>query len=624
MTMTSRLFPGLRTIAVLSLAVLMSSAAVAAEKRHASSLIGAPKYGPDFKHFDYVNPEAPKGGTLRMSDRGTFDNFNLITYKGNTEGNIGLIYDSLMAGSMDESSTEYGLIAEWLSYPDDYSSVTYKLRDAARWHDGKPITVEDVIFSLNTLKEHNPHYAQYYANVVRAEKTGDREVTFIFSEKGNRELPQIVGQLTILPKHFYEENAQKRDPGKTWLEVPLGSGAYRIKSFEAGKNIVYERVKDYWAANLPVAVGQYNFDEIRYDYYLDIQTAFEAFKKGDVDFYQEMSAISWAKYYDFPAIKDGRVKKRGDVVLQNLVPMQGFAFNTRLPKFADPRVRKALNLAFNFEWMNANLFHDQYRRTSSYFQRSEQVAPSELAATGLPQGKELEILNEIRDQVPPEVFTTEYKNPVNPVDAEGEISRTNRREALELLSAAGWEIKDGVLVNAKTGEPMTVEILVYDPKFEKIALNYLDALKRNLGISGAPRSVDDSQYKARQNTFDYEMILHSVRQTESPGNEQRYYWTSKAADMPGSQNAAGIKNPAVDKLVDRIIFAKDRAELVAACRALDRVLQWNYYVIPQWHSPNERFAYWDMFAQPQTLPTRSIGFPTVWWYDAAKAAKLGR
>ena len=601
---------GLKAIAATALLVFACGGAFADEKRHATSLIGTPKYGPDFKHFDYVNPNAPKGGSVRLWAMGTFDSFNIIPYKGNKAGAIGQIYDTLMASSMDESSAEYSQIAEWVSYPADFSSVTYKLRDAARWHDGKPMTPEDVIFSFEVLKKNNPQYAFYYKNVTSAEKTGEREVTFRFDEKNNRELPQIVGQLLVLPKHFYEE--KKLDPAETWLEPPLGSGAYKIKSFEAGRFVVLERVKDYWAADLPVNVGQNNVDEIRYDYYRDQDVAFEAFKAGQIDYFSESSAKNWATRYDFPALKAGKVIKRGDIVLQNPRPMQSLVFNMRRPKFADARVREAFDLVYNFEWLNQNIFFGQYKRTSSYFENTE------MAAKGLPQGKELAILEEVRAEVPPEVFTTEYKNPVNGTPAD---ERNNVRKALKLLQDAGWEIKNGVLTNAKSGEVMTIEFLTAQENMLRLVSPYMQSLEK-LGVKSTARVVDTPQYQRRTDNFDYDAVVDIFGQSESPGNEQRDFWGSAAADRVGSRNSIGIKNPAVDKLIDKIIFAKDREELVAACRALDRVLLWNHYVVPQYYTPNERFSYWNRFSHPQTLPTRAIGFPTIWWYDQEKAAKL--
>lgn len=599
--------------AVLGLLIVAGSAG-AAEKQYGMSLIGTPKYGPDFKHFDYVNPNAPKGGSARLSSIGTFDNVNVLSYKANLAQGLGLLYESLTTPSLDEPSTQYPLLAEWATHPDDFSSVTFKLRENARWHDGKPITPEDVIFSLDAFKKYHTFYAAYYQNVAKVEKTGDREVTFTFNEKNNRELPHITGQLLILPKHFYDAHPDL-DPGKTWLSKDIvGSGAYKIKAFEPGRYIVYERVKDYWGANVPVNVGQDNVDEIRYDYFQDTLPAFESFKAGNIDFVRENSAKQWATAYDFPALTAKKVIKRDDVVLKNPVPMQAFVLNLRREKFKDVRIRKAFNLMFNFEWMNKSLFYGQYKRTTSYFENTD------LASRGLPQGKELEILETVRGEVPAEVFTTEFKNPVN--DEQSLVDRENRRKALELAKEAGWEIRDGTLTNVKTGAPMEVEFMLVSPAMERVASPYRQALER-LGVKASIRVVDAAQYKRRNDGFDYDIVVDSFSQSESPGNEQRDFWGSAAADKEGSQNTIGVKNPAVDKLIDRVIFAKDREELVASSRALDRVLLWNYYVVPQYYVPYERFAYWDRYSAPQTLPSRAIGFPTVWWYDAAKAEKLG-
>lgn len=610
----NRLLSGLKLISLSALLLLTAVAAHADEKRHALSLIGTPKHGPDFKHFDYVNPKAPKGGSARMTAVGTFDTLNIIPYKGNKARGLQLIYEPLMAGSLEEPSAEYAHLAEWVSYPPDYSSVTYKLRDQARWHDGKPITPDDVIFSLNMLKEQNAQYAFYYKNIIKAEKTGDREVTFRFDEKNNRELPQITGQLLVLPKHFYENaGGAARDPAKTWLDIPLGSGPYRVKGFEAGRYVSYERVKDYWGAELPTSVGTNNFDELRFDYFGDRQVAFEAFKAGQIEFFTESSAKSWATNYAFPAVGAGKVIQRGDIVLKNPEPMQAFVLNTRRPKFADPRVRQAFNLVFNFEWMNQNLFYGQYKRVSSFFENTE------LAAQGLPQGTELEILEAVRGQVPAEVFTTVFKNPVN--DASSMIDRRNWREAARLLQEAGWDVKDGVAINTKTGEELTADFLLVQPDGVRVVEPFKQALER-LGVKVSIRVIDAAQYQSRIDEFDFDIITDTFPQSESPGNEQRDFWASDAAARSGSRNTIGIKDPAVDKLIDRIIFAKDREELVAACRALDRVLLWNHYVVPQFFAPNERIAYWNRFSHPNPLPSRAIGFPTVWWYDQEKAAKL--
>lgn len=612
-----------------------TTAAAAQTRHHALSLVGEPKYGPDFKHFDWVNPDAPKGGTLRAFAEGSFDSLNPFTVKGAPAGDLGLAYDALMASSPDEASAEYCLICEWVSYPADYSSVTFGIRPEARFQDGSPITPEDVIFSFEQQKKAHPRTAFYYKNVVKAEKTGEHEVTFTFDVKGNRELPQIVGQLNIVPKKFWEgtgADGEPRDLTKTTMEIPLGSGAYKIKEFDAGRSITYERVKDYWAKDLPVSKGQWNFDELKLTYFLDRTPAFEEFKSGKIDFWSEISASRWATAYDFDAIKKGWVKKEA-IPIKRVAPMQAFVFNLRRPQFHDPRVRKAFNLAFNFDEANRKLFYNLYVRVESYFDNSE------LASKGLPQGRELEILNEMRDEVPPEVFTTEFKNPVNHTPEE---FRDHMREASKLLAEAGWTLqqetaagdscgtfcsilrtvglssgrKENVLRNAK-GEPFEVEFLIDSPDFERIVIPYAQDLQK-LGIKARARVVDSAQYKRRTDAHDYDIIVDNFAQSESPGNEQRDFWGSAAADKDGSNNTAGIKNPAVDKLIDKVVFAKDREELLAATHALDRVLLWNYYVVPQWHYPFERVAYWDVFGRPQTLPSRSSAVTQVWWMDPDK------
>jgi microcin C transport system substrate-binding protein len=582
---------------------------------HALSLVGEPKYAADFTHFDYVNPDAPKGGKVRMADIGGFDSLNPVLYRGEKASGLGLVYESLMSDSIDEPSTSYGLIAEWASYPADYSSVTFKIRDEARWQDGTPITPDDVIYSLEVNKNANPRMGLYYKNVSRAEKTGDNKVTFYFDTKGNRELPMIMGQLTILPKHYWtgkDAKGEQRDPMKTTLEPPLGSGPYRIKDVSPGRSITYERVADYWGQDLPVNKGQWNYDEIRFDYYRDQTVAFESFKAGNLDYRQETSAKNWATAYDFPAVRDGYVKRQ-EVRIKRTQPMQAFVLNLRRPQFQDRRVRQALNLAFNFEWANKNLFYGQYERVGSYFQDSELAAPE-----ALPTGRELEILNEVKDQVPPEVFTEVHKNPVNKDQSD---LRQNLRKAVMLLKEAGCDVKKGVLTNAKTGQQMKIEFLLVSPLFERIVQPYLANLEK-LGINGSIRLVDSAQYTRRHNVFDYDVIVTTFAQSDSPGNEQRDFWGSEAAGREGSMNLIGIKNPAIDKLVNHIIFAKDREELVAATRALDRVLQWEDFVVPQWYSPDVRIAYWARYGQPKTLPGLTPGFLQVWWYDQKLAEQL--
>jgi microcin C transport system substrate-binding protein len=598
----------------------LGTPALAQERQwqHGLSLFGELKYPEGFKHFDYVNPKAPKGGTVRMIAFGTFDNFNEVVagLKGSIAMGSGMLSDTLLVSSLDEVSTEYGLIAEAVSHPPDFASTTFRLRAEARHHDGKPVTVEDVIFSMEAYKKHSPAMAAYYRHVVKVEKTGDREVTFVFDGPGNREMPVILGQLNVLPKHWWEgsdANGKKRDIAAQTLEPPLGNGAYRIKEFVAGRTVVYERVKDYWGKDLPVNIGRDNFDEIRFEYFRDSTVALEAFKADVVDWRTENSAKNWATAYDFPAVKDKRVLLE-EFPIRNRGIMQAFTFNTRREKFKDARLRRAFNFAYDFEEMNKQIFFGQYKRISSYFDGTE------LASSGLPQGQELEILEKVRDKVPAEVFTTPYTNPVggNP-----ENVRANLREATRLLREAGYEVRNQKLVNAKTGEALSVEILTEDPNAERFILFYKPSLER-LGITVTVRTVDDPQYENRLRNWDFDMIVASWPESLSPGNEQRDFWGSPAADTPGSRNYIGIKNPAVDALIERVIFAKDRDDLVAATRALDRVLLWNHYVVPQFTHDKQRSARWDRFSRPDPLPKyAAAAFPTVWWWDAEKAAKNG-
>ena len=607
------------TAALLALTAFASPAAADPEaqtRHHALSLIDEPKYPADFKNFDWVNPDAPKGGTLRMTVReSTFDSLNPFSIQGVSAMGSTMIYDSLMAGSPDEESTEYGLVAEWVSYPADFGSATFGLRPEARFHDGKPITPEDVIFSLEALKKASPFQARYYKNVVKAEKTGEHEVTFTFDMKGNRELPNIIGQLTVLPKHYWEAkgaNGETRDLSKSTLEIPLGSGPYKIKSIDTGRSIVLERVKDYWAKDLPVSKGQWNFDELSFQYYRDRTAAFEDFKSGNSDFWRENTASTWATQFDFEARQKGWVKKES-IPTKGVARMQGFVFNIRRDKFKDPRVRHAFNLAFNFEDMNKTLLFEQYTRVGSYFEGSE------LKASGIPQGRELEILNDYKNDLPPELFTTEWKNPVYSTPQD---TRKNLGEAVKLLNEAGWVTKPGstVLTNAK-GEPMTIEFLLPSESLTRHCAQYITSLQK-LGIQASVRVVDPAQYERRETTFDFDAIIDGFGQSLSPGNEQRDYWSSTAADQDGSRNTIGIKNPVIDSLIEKLVAAKDRAELVATTRALDRVLLWNYYIVPQWYNANEWIVYWDKFGRPAKLPSLTSAFTQVWWFDPAKQQAL--
>ncbi len=575
--------------------------------QHGIAMHGDLKYGPDFKHFDYVNPDAPKGGKIRLGAIGGFDSLNPFIVKGNAAGGASFVYDTLLTSSADEAFSEYGLLAETVRVPDDRSWVEFKLRDGARWHDGKPVTADDVIFSFNTMVEKGrPFFRFYYGSVERTVKIGPKTVRFDFKPGENRELPLILGQLTVLPKHYWET----REFDATTLEPPLGSGAYRVKSVEPNRSIVLERVEDYWGKDLPVNVGTNNFDVIEFEYYRDAQVAIEAFTGGRFDFRRENSSKAWATAYDVPAVKNGLIKLE-EFDHDRPAGMQGFAFNMRRDMFRDPKVREALAYAFDFEWSNKNLFYGQYTRTRSYFENSE------LAATGLPSDAELKLLEPYRGQIPDEVFTKEYNPPKT--DGSGNI-RGNLRTASKMLRDAGWVIKDGVRVNEKTGKKLEFEVLLVSPLFERIVLPFAKNLEK-LGVKARVRTVESAQYQRRTDTFDYDVIVNSWGQSLSPGNEQRDFWSSDAADREGSRNATGIKNKAVDELIEKLIAAPDREALITACRALDRVLQWHHLVIPHFHAGYDRIAYWDKFGQPEVTPTRGTQFLS-WWVVPEKAAAI--
>jgi microcin C transport system substrate-binding protein len=585
--------------------------------RHGISIFGDLKYPADFNHFDYVNAAAPKGGAVRRAVDGTYDSFNMVIagVKGDLAEGIELVYDTLMAPSLDEVASAYGLIAEAACYPDDFSWVSFRLRQTAKWHDGTAISPADVIYSLQVFKKLHPQLAAYYKHVVRAEQIGDHEIHFQFDTAGNRELPKVLGQLTVLPQHWWEgrdASGKKRDIAQTTLEAPLGSGPYRIGQFESGRFITYERVPEYWGRELAVNVGTANIGELRFDYFRDPSVAFQAFKAGALDWRTEDTAKNWATGYDFPAVSDRRVVLE-EFPIRNIGMMQAFAFNIRRAKFHDPRLRRAFNFALDFETINQELFYGEYTRISSYFDGTE------LAWSGLPQGRELALLEAVRSQVPPEVFTTSYWNPVN---ENNDAVRANLLEATRLLLAAGFEIRDLVLVDPQSGEQLSVEFLIGDQSFERIILFYQPALQR-LGINVTVRQVDDVQYVNRLRDWDFDIVVANWEESLTPGNEQRDYWGSGAADISGSRNIIGIKNPAVDALIDRIVFADTRKDLVAAAQALDRVLLWNHYVVPQWNFNKVRTARWDRFGHPAAIPEYGLGaFPTLWWWDAGRAEKV--
>lgn len=606
--------------ALISLSLITSAQiAIAEDKiwRHGASAVGELKYPKDFTHFDYVNPDAPKGGELNLAASITFDTLNPALAKGDLGAGLDPVarsqwlFETLLTTSEDEISSEYGLLAEEFWYPEDYSSVTYKLRPEAKWHDGMPVTPEDVIFSYESFIKYDPQRENYYKHVEKAEKTGPLEVTFTFDEVGNQELPQIVGQLMVMPKHWWEgtdKDGKQRDISATTLEAPLGSGPYRISDVNPGSSITYERVENYWGKDLNVNIGRYNLDKIKYNYFADRNVMFEAFKADEIDFWSENEAKRWATGYDFPAFNDGKVKRE---VLPNAYRssgvMIGFMPNLRREKFQDMKVRQALNLAYDFEEQNRTLFFGAYQRINSYF------FGSELASSGLPTGRELEILEELRGEVPESVFTTEYTNPIGGTPQK---SRGNLREAVKLLQEAGYVIQSGKLINKETNEQLTIELLLGSPIIEKVALPYAQALKK-IGIDASVRVVDQSQYTNRVRSRDYDVIYSGWGQSLRPGNEQLSYWGSRSVDQNGSQNYMGISDPGIDKLINMIIFSENRDELIAATKAMDRVLLANNFIVPTYTLRASRIAYWDRFSHPEELPTYSIGFPDVWWSKSA-------
>ena len=577
---------------------------------HALSLLGDPALPADFAHWPWVDPAAPKGGEIALTALGSFDSFNQYILRGTAAVGLANLYDTLLKESSDEASTEYAHLAGSIEIPADGKGVTFVLRPEARWHDGRPVTAEDAVWTFNTLRDKGrPFYRAYWGDVASVTAEDARRIAFRFATSENRELPLILGQMPVLPKHWWEG----RDFARPTLDIPIGSGPYRLERFEAGRSLVYRRVEDYWARDLPTMRGTANFDTMRYEYFRDSTVALEAFKAGQIDFRTENTAKEWATAYDFPAVRRGLVKL---VEIRHELPtgMQAFAMNLRRPLFQDARVRRALIEVFDFEWMNANLFYGSYARTTSYFSNSE------LASSGVPQGRELEILERYRGQVPDRLFTEEYKLPVT--DGSGN-NREGLRRALDLLRQAGWVVKDRKLVNGK-GESFAFEILLNGPAFERVALPYMQTLQR-LGMEPRVRTVDPAQYQVRIDAFDYDMTVDGQGQSLSPGNEQRDYWTCAKAKEQGSQNVAGICNPVVDALVELVIAAPDRAELVARTRALDRVLLWNDYMIPQWHSRTFRVAYWDKLGRPPRNPRFALALDS-WWVEPSRvgAVEQGR
>ena len=585
-------------IHVSGIALLGVASLALAGPKHAQTLYDEPpKYPANFKHFDYVNPDAPKGGTLRQAGFGGFDSLNPFINKGVPADDIGMIYDTLTRHGLDEPFTEYGLLAEKIEKAPDNAWVRFYLRPEARFHDGQPVTAEDVKFSFDTLMSKGaPMYRGYYADVEKVEVESPQRVRFVFKQAGNRELPLIVGQLPVLPKHWWAE----RDFSKGNLDVPLGSGPYKVADLQAGRSIRYERVKDWWGKDLPVNRGFYNFDTLEIDYYRDNTVALEALKAGQFDYWLETSAKNWATAYNTPAVANGQLIKE-EIANHNPTGMQGFIFNTRRPLFTDRRVREALGLLFDYEWANRQLFNGAYTRPRSYFDNSE------LASVGLPSADELKLLEPLRAQIPPQVFTDEYQPPVT--DGSG-IIREQQRRAYQLFQEAGWRV-DGDQMLDSTGKPVSFEFLLAQTEFERVLLPF----KRNLadlGIELVIRRVDVSQYINRLRSRDFDLIVGGFGQSNSPGNEQREYWHSSSADNPGSRNFIGLKDPAVDSLVEGLINADSRQNLITHTRALDRVLLWGHYVVPNWHIKTWRVAYWNRFEHPEISPKYDIGLHT-WW-----------
>ena len=606
-------------LAFLAMVFSATSHAVLADEtgwQTTTTLVGESKYKEGFEHYDYVNPDAPKGGTLNKAASGGFDSFNPFIVQGEPPNGLtyfgGILWDTLMEQGTDESSASHPLIAQDFKHPADYSSATYRLNPNARWHDGKPITADDVKFSMETLKEHSPTHNAYFKNVNEVRIDNERQVTFIFDQKNNRELPHIMGDLPVIPKHWWEgtdSSGKKRDFSRSSLEVPLGNGPYKVGRFSPGSFIEWERVEDYWAADMPTRKGRFNYDRIRYVFFKDENAMWEAFKKGGIDDYRnENSARRWATQYNFPAANEGKVRKQEFEFSRAYISLMIY-LNTRLPRFQDRRVRKALAWAFNFDRLNDDVFYGLYARSTSYF------GGTELAATGKPSPAELEILEKYRGKIPDEVFTEEYKLPSY---KERRDDRKHLRTALTLFKEAGWVRKGTELVNEKTGEQFKIEIIATQQSSLRSMKPWIDSLQK-LGIDATFRVVDTSQYINRYQNFDYDVFLRPTIQSNSPGNEQREYWSGAAAKTPGSRNMAGISNPAIDELVEQIIFAKDRRRQIALVKSLERILQFEYYSIPAWYAPVERYAFWEKIVVPKKQPADSGADPYSWWIDPDKS-----
>ena len=598
---------GARAAAALLFCFALAAAGAAAAE-HGLSLFGDLKYGPDFTHFDYAAPAAPKGGTLRLAAVDSYDTLNPFTLKGVSAAGAGLPFETLLEGAADEPDSAYGLVASHVELAPDRRRLRFTLRPEARWHDGTPITAADVVFSFETLtQEGHPNYAVLLAGVEGVEAEGERQVVFRLGDGGNRKLPLIIGGMPILSKAYYAGRAF----GETTMEPPLGSGPYRVGRVDPGRAVAYERVPDYWGAHLPVNVGRHNFDEIRFDYYRDRTVIVEALKAGEFDFHEEFTSKTWATAYDIPAVAEGRLIRE---VLPDNTPsgVQAYFINTRLPKFRDRRVREALSYVFDFEWLNENLFYGLYERMKSYFENSD------LAARGLPSEAELAFLEPHRGAVPAEVFTKAFAPPRT--DGSGN-NRRNLRRARTLFAEAGWELADGRLVHRETGEAMEIEFLYFEPTFERVIAPFARNLKR-VGIEATLRLVDGPQYENRLKEHDFDVTTRRFVLSLSPGAELNAYFASDTANRAGSLNSPGIEDPVVDALIAEIVAAADRPTLTAAVRALDRVLLWGHYIVPQWFKGTHHLVYWDKFGRPAVKPRYALGVADTWWVDREKEAAL--
>ncbi len=576
---------------------------------HGVAIHGDLGYPADARHLGYVNPNAPKGGTIREAGRGTFDSLNPFILKGNPARALATnLYETLLESPNDEASTGYGLLAETIEVPADRSWAIFTMRAEARWHDGKPVTPDDVVFSFNTLKEKGaPVYAVYWHDVVSAEKLDERRVKFTFRGGENHELPNIIGQLYVFPKHWWAT----REFDRSSLEFPLGSGPYRVESLDPGRYLALRRVEDYWGRDLWLNRGRNNFDVLRFEYFRDDTVAFEAFKAGDLDYREEFTPRLWGTSYDFPAVKSGAVQKV-ELPHESTLPMQGVVFNLRREIFGDRRFREAFVHLVDFEWFNKTLSYGLLTRVNSYFFNSE------LASRGLPSKEELELLEPLRTQIPPEVFTQEFKLPVT--DGSGN-NREGARRAIAILKEAGWEVRNGKMTNVKTGQPLSFELLLGEPRMERFGLPFKQWCER-VGIDVRLRTVDTVQYRKRMEEFDYEATIEIYAQSLSPGNEQREYWGTASGKSKGSRNTIGIADPAVDKLVELVIAAPDRKSLITRSRALDRVLLWNYFIVPQYYSTTWWVAYWNKFGRPEKLAKYQPRGTDTWWFDPEKDKAL--